>query len=419
MNNLESSKTTPKPNNTILYYLSKTAFGLFLIYLFVLPFERRHIFNLDQANLDGNFVEWLSISFYGSDLILLTLIFIFTLILGIKLVKGEIIQSGIIHSRPLFGASLALIVLSLASIACLDFSGQLLGFIKLLRLMAALSIFFYIIDQVRTKKLVVLTFGALILSGIFQAGVAIFQFATQKSLQLKIFGEIDLAPEITNIAKIVVDNSRLIRPVGTLPHANVLAIFLLIAIFACLFCILYTQNSGEAVDNSTRRGIMLHVERLKQKYLNIALLICLLFITLVFVLTLSRIALACLVVDLVALVIINVKFSKKGRRNNFLKALISQLVLLAVVGLILWPLMQNRLGVQDKDGDMALSNRLHYNQEATEMIIASPFLGVGLGNSIPTLMNRSPDQETWQYQPVHNLYLLVTTEIGLLGFFIF
>ncbi|MBU1167883.1 O-antigen ligase family protein, partial [Patescibacteria group bacterium] len=99
--------------------------------------------------------------------------------------------------------------------------------------------------------------------------------------------------------------------------------------------------------------------------------------------------------------------------------LISQLVLLAVVGLILWPLMQNRLGVQDKDGDMALSNRLHYNQEATEMIIASPFLGVGLGNSVPTLMNESPDQETWQYQPVHNLYLLVTTEIGLLGFFIF
>jgi len=46
-------------------------------------------------------------------------------------------------------------------------------------------------------------------------------------------------------------------------------------------------------------------------------------------------------------------------------------------------------------------------------------LGLGLGNFVWYLSNNYQFKEFWLYQPVHNLYLLVAVEIGIIGLIFF
>ena len=53
------------------------------------------------------------------------------------------------------------------------------------------------------------------------------------------------------------------------------------------------------------------------------------------------------------------------------------------------------------------------------MFKARAFLGVGLGNYTKALQSAYPNYPGWAYQPVHNWYWLILTELGLIGFLFF
>ena len=67
----------------------------------------------------------------------------------------------------------------------------------------------------------------------------------------------------------------------------------------------------------------------------------------------------------------------------------------------------------------ALSLRQFYNQSAIDLIKESPLLGVGLGNFVPVLASMYDRLQPWVLQPVHNIYLLIASEAGLLGLLAF
>jgi O-antigen ligase len=48
----------------------------------------------------------------------------------------------------------------------------------------------------------------------------------------------------------------------------------------------------------------------------------------------------------------------------------------------------------------------------------SPILGVGMGQYVYQLIN-IPSIQGWQFQPVHNIFLLILNELGIVGFFLF
>jgi O-antigen ligase len=61
-----------------------------------------------------------------------------------------------------------------------------------------------------------------------------------------------------------------------------------------------------------------------------------------------------------------------------------------------------------------------YQKNAEIIIFRHPLIGVGLGNFISTSKNITDYSKfPWRLQPVHNLYLLIASEIGLLGLFLF
>lgn len=91
-------------------------------------------------------------------------------------------------------------------------------------------------------------------------------------------------------------------------------------------------------------------------------------------------------------------------------------------------------GADNISDSHALSDRIFYNNVSCETISHNFMTGFGLGTFIFQIDDYSEDNnrilslsehsaksslEHWEYQPVHNIYLLITSEIGIIGFIIF
>jgi len=102
---------------------------------------------------------------------------------------------------------------------------------------------------------------------------------------------------------------------------------------------------------------------------------------------------------------------------------------------VLMPYIKNRfftISLQEE----AIDLRFFYNKIALAIIKEKPLLGVGIGNFVnfshnyPVFLKTANamlsgggqgDVEipSWLYQPVHNIYLLIASEIGILGLIVF
>jgi O-antigen ligase len=66
------------------------------------------------------------------------------------------------------------------------------------------------------------------------------------------------------------------------------------------------------------------------------------------------------------------------------------------------------------------TERLNQTNEAINIIKENLFSGIGINNYTSQLkLFDIEEREAWNYQPVHNVYLLSLAELGLLGFITF
>jgi hypothetical protein len=73
----------------------------------------------------------------------------------------------------------------------------------------------------------------------------------------------------------------------------------------------------------------------------------------------------------------------------------------------------NFLGGWDENG---MIKRGQLNLASIEMVKKSPFFGVGAGNFLVNLPEYQKNNQIFWFQPVHNIILLLVSEIGLVGF---
>lgn len=225
----------------------------------------------------------------------------------------------------------------------------LLSLYKYLRLLEYFFFFKYLIKRPLTINLVF----PLSLSIIWTSFLAWFQFAKQSSIGGMWYwlGERTFNVITPGIAKISLFGHLLLRPYATLPHPNALAGFLLVA------------------------GLIIYFLNKKSLISNLSFLIALI----TFPLTFSRTAIFLETGILVFLF-----------RSKMLKLLILIFSLISLISV---------------SGSMtSISDRLVLVQKSLIIISKAPLLGVGLGNFIPATM---------VYQPVHNIYLLTASELGL------
>jgi len=356
----------------------------FYLLVFCLPFQTRKII----YQWGGSFNEWASAYLYLTD-ILLILVFL----LWIWRVRQErfliLRQVQDIIKGPGFWLG-AFLIVSLFSL--IEARNLPLGFYAWFKLLEFAGLFFYLRHNFKDLFDFDNLARVFVASGIFQALIALRQFAQQGSLGLSWLTESPLGLEIDGVAKIVLENLTLLRPYGSLPHPNILAAFLLISIFFVYYLWLRREHSF---------------------FLNCSLIVvsCLLFFSLLF--TFSRVIIIVFILASLVYLISNFWSAKKKVFGIFLLFLIFSSLFLVFA----WPEVSVRFPLSLEDQSITLRN--FYNQVSFTFISESPWQGVGLGNFVWEMKEAIPLLSDWIHQPVHNIYLMIISEVGLIGLIVF
>lgn len=221
------------------------------------------------------------------------------------------------------------------------------------------------------------------LAVVYSSLIALAQFFKQASLNGITWwlGERTFNLATPGIAKTILNGRLLMRPYGTFPHPNVLAGFILVALILIFFS---SQNL------STLKKIV----RYSALFLGM----------LAIIFSFSR------SVWLIGLIVL-------GLRGFFVKNKKVKITVLLIIFLLLMIVLSYGAGFSTNE---AFFQRFQLMKATQLMVKLAPLSGIGLNNFIVRLPEFWPITGfTYWLQPVHNIYLLIMAETGLMGLLIF
>jgi len=357
---------------------------IFYLLVFCLPLQVRHIFHF----FGQTFNEWQAIYLYATDILILGL-------LGLWLLR---ILSG--REKIKFGwPEICLGALGLiAFLSIFAAANRSLAIFSVLKLLEFLALFLYVKYNFSSLFKITIFWKAFVVGALVQGGVALIQFLKQQSLGLKFLHESPLAFNLPGVAKIVVNGQPIIRAYGLVPHPNILAAILVAAIFGLVWLITVEFNQSSVF----------------KKIVNVFFL-AVLASALFFTFSRGVIAVGYLFLFLWLAFL----FKDKQYRKQILFLAIFLLAVNCLLLVVFWPYAASRYSVGDFLGGQSVNLRSFYNQAAIRTIMSHPLLGVGQGNFVTALAQKYIDLASWAWQPVHNIYLLAASEIGIFGLLAF
>lgn len=259
-------------------------------------------------------------------------------------------------------------------------------FFWLIEMLKLLVVYIFVINRlISEKNLITLLLVSLGLQLVF----GIFQFVMQSSIGLDFLGESRVGPAVPNVAKIDVGGVKVVRPYGTFTHANIFGGMMSLGFILSAYLYMKEEISRK------KTQILLGV-----------------FLTGV-LLSFSRSAwLAVTVSTLLFLSFRKFKITYLKIRN-FTFAFLGLIFVGYFTGVLNLILIRLQLV-----GDTSILERMAQIKTSFFMMIAHPF-GVGLGNFV-----NAADQYVsgkllpWQFEPVHNTFLLIGTELGSIAMLI-
>lgn len=254
------------------------------------------------------------------------------------------------------------------------------AFYKLAKIVEFALLGFYIY---KTKPFSIINFP-LSIALLYSTLLAWFQFISGHTLGLWILGERTFNASTPGIALVTLNGQDYLRPYATFPHPNVLAGFLLVGIIL-IYELRRNKNAPPLFYSFT---LLLSLSAL--------------------IITFSHSAWFAGA----ALLFISVIQAFRRRLAVIGRSLL--IILIAGSFLIVW------VGRNLKDFPQEVGQRLELSSVALRMAEDFPLTGVGLNNFIVRLPEYgiSPGT-TWFLQPVHNIFLLVLAETGIIGFLFF
>ncbi len=395
---------------------------LIVLFLLIFPLNLRKVFLTPYSFQKGYFIEYLTSNLSFADIIVLLTIFIFTIKIIIrqineygkvdnlleynKLVLSSIFKylSGMTRETVVL---IFFVLLVLISVSWATYKP--IAVYRAATIIGTFAFFSILALKLRPKKWLITAILFIILSGLFQSSVGIAQFINNGSVGIQFLGESIVSPNISGVAKIHLLGVKHIRAYGTTPHPNVLAGFLIIPI--CLVSLLIVSPQRNLFP-----GIPDSRETLKTRFLKWFLAISLFLTFLGLCFTFSRSAFLGLFLGI--LIILSIKFAAK--RTHYMPKFSSKhvCVLLAIILLIF--LVSCVLFYSTSFfSSQSLSERNFYTNVSYATIKNNPIWGLGIGQFVFSFIQKYPSIEGWMHQPVHNIYLLVFSELGFVGFALF
>jgi O-antigen ligase len=362
----------------------------FYLWVFLLPWQTKLILRPAPTNFTA-------LSLYLSQLLLLVILIVFFIY---QLARRE-------EDEPISWLWWCLVGLELG-VFCSFFIApdQVLAFYGYVVLLVGVGLFYLtraglakhgyeeaILDR---SKVIYCWFASLFL----QAVLGIYQFLSQSTLVSKYLGLAAHDPAAAGTSVVETASGRWLRAYGGFDHPNILGGVLAIALIMAAYLlakkkmIRTQQEAGESI-----------------------LLFIFYFVALFAVFfTFSRAAWLALVLGFIYLTIIFLRQQDRWVIGRFIALIGCSLIMLFIIAYPYQDLVWTRALDNTRLEQQSLTDRQTYIGEAANLIKQHWLLGVGVSNYTVALERQDKVKHNiWDYQPVHNVFLLLWSEDGLLA----
>ncbi len=367
--------------------LFKFFLGLFVISL---PLQTRWIFS-DQL-FDGQIWEYGRLSLYITMIILLLSALFFALSH-----KKEIYFSKNKFLYFIFAYSIIISILSPIPSVSLYYLGII--YIAIL--------FGYLLRFVSKTWILSL----ILFSGLIQSIIALQQLFQQKIVANKWLGIAEHLSETLGTSVVEFMDQRFLRVYGLLPHPNILAGFLFLTIFSAIYLWIdiYTEKKEEKWVN------FLNTHNVKKV---IFILLTLILSTYALLATFSRSAVIALIISLFSVLLINIFKNKWVIVQIILKYIVLFIVIFYSFNLYFPSLWNVRLEITGRLEAQSIEERVDSFSQIDLQDTRSIIFGQGLGMNTYFTYNTNKLSNAYEAQPIHNIFILLFAEIGIIGVFI-
>jgi len=340
----------------------------FLIYslFLLLPTQLGHFFFGNFSLVNGVRIDYLAPTIYLTDIIV-ALLLIIELIKKPKLITNGAIK--FVKKNPII-LSIGILILGNIVFA----TSPLLSIFRWAKVGEMIVVFLIIKSFPNISKNIIFP---LFIGSLFQLILVSFQIVNGSSLQgfWYLLGERSFSISSPGISKIALGGVEILRPYGTFSHPNSLAGFYLLVYGYFLF---YSKKIILSQILSISRQLLLAIS------------------TILVFLTFSKIAISMLIIITIWHV-----FAQKYKCTLCLAAKL-------VVPIIIGGLFLSGTGDID-----SISKRIWLAKSAVQIIISHPVYGTGLGNYLYSQGAFSIPYSYFFLQPVHNIFLLLISEVGV------
>lgn len=336
---------------------------------FILPWQMRWIFY--ETLLGGQPFDFGVLSLYAVELLLALVV----LLSGRPRWSHE-------SRRP---AMLALFVVMAGLASVMVALNQLLALVALMHLAFAMIFFFALLDQrVQVQRVIIAFCAGLVvpcLLGLWQiiaggsGASTLLGLATRDSARL---GEAVF--ELSG-------GTRVERAYGSFGHPNIFGGYLAVGIFSLIY--LWSQLKERSDQLLIKSGLVLFILTLAA--------------------TFSRSAILGLFGGL-AVFSVKTKIVRSYQKCFLFLTLVATLIII-----FFWPIISSRFDFSSANESRSINERVAQYQDFPSVVFDHWLTGQGIGNYTLAVHETFPDRQWWEYQPIHNVTLLIIGEIGLLG----
>lgn len=375
--------------------LKKTIEYLFYLFVFLLPWQTRLIWQ--DAFLNGYTWEYGRFSLYGTQILLWLILGLFLVLL---LKTGRLKKFVGLPAKELIKPVslvywLAVLFILAAGVSIFWALDKQLAYYRWFVLVQSGGLLALVVNlSIKFRNIALVWVGSSIVQGVFAIG----QFLTQYVFANKWLG---LAVHFSNFPGAIIlqtQTERWLRAYGSLPHPNVLAGFLLIGFFFLVYLAIFAKTKFEKI------------------YVFVGLLTIIPGLFFSF----SRSAWVALISYLLGFGLWLYLRKKKKFNQRFFQVFLIAAGLLSILAFNLsGPVITRLLGQEPLEVN-SIQLRFTFTEQALNIIADNSWQGTGVGNYTLGVVNLiEPGWPGYYYQPVHNIYLLVFAEVGLVGFTLF
>jgi hypothetical protein len=370
-------------------------YGIYL-FVFLLPWQTHLV--LREGAWHGNFggswpVDYWRISLYGVN-ILLAVLLVLSAIFRFKNKKVE--------DKKIDWLWLFLSVLDVGLFISIFFApDKILAIYKYIVFLLGLGLFWILSLKVCQRGRILAAWWA---AAVLQSFLALWQFLSQSSFASKWLGMAAHnggQPGASVVEFINADGKieRWLRAYGSFDHPNILGGFLTLSLLFLLADVLkYQRKKSSASD----WGFILRIFSLITIFIGLLL-------------TFSRSAFLAFAIGSLVIIIF---FLKSGGAGKIIKAIKVLVLMTAVFAMLFFPykdLFLTRTTSSQRLEIKSISERELYWRDGLRIAKDEWLVGAGIGNFTKESEQINKERSFWQWQPVHNVFLLVLSEGGVLS----